>query len=234
MCVRSGVRDSSVHRGIVSFLELVALLRELLSRRLEQSTDEDSARHAQVRPKSRRRTPIPVPEVRGILKLAREPYRTIFTLAAVTGLRAGELLGLTLADVDFERLMICPRKQADDRTRQLRELKTKRSRTPVPITPEAATVISRLLGQALEEKPARPSVPESEGSSMQAGERRKVRPVASPQETGDLNPQDGLTRLPARARHCAGKQRSLASDRSANLAAYGHQDHVAILRARGC
>lgn len=84
-------------------------------------------------------------DVRRILKLAREPYRTIFTLAAVTGLRAGELLGLTVADVDFERLMICPRRQADDRTRELRELKTKKSRTPVPITPETATVIRTYL-----------------------------------------------------------------------------------------
>src|SRR5262249_20861297 len=83
--------------------------------------------------------------VQRILKLAREPYRTIFTLAAITGLRAGELLGLTVADVDFERLMVCPRKQADDRTRQLRELKTKRSRTPVPITQETAAVIRAYL-----------------------------------------------------------------------------------------
>jgi integrase len=46
-----------------------------------------------------------------------------------------------VADVDFERLTVCPRKQADDRTRELRELKTKKSRTAVPITPETATVI---------------------------------------------------------------------------------------------
>jgi integrase len=80
-----------------------------------------------------------------ILKLAREPYRTMFTLAWTVGLRAGELLGLTVADVDFDRLTICPRKQADDRTRELRELKTKKSRTPVPITPETATVIRAYL-----------------------------------------------------------------------------------------
>jgi integrase len=67
-------------------------------------------------------------DVQRIPKLAREPYRTIFTLAAFTGLRAGELLGLNLVDVDFERLMISPRKQADERTRELRELKTKKSR----------------------------------------------------------------------------------------------------------
>jgi integrase len=84
-------------------------------------------------------------EVQQILSAAREPYRTIFVLAAVTGLRAGELLGLTVADIDFDRLMICPRKQADDRTRVLRELKTKKSRTPVPITQQTATVLRDYL-----------------------------------------------------------------------------------------
>jgi integrase len=84
-------------------------------------------------------------DISRILKLAREPYRTMFTLAWTVGLRAGELLGLTVADVDFDRLTICPRKQADDRTRELRELKTKKSRTPVPITPETATVIRAYL-----------------------------------------------------------------------------------------
>jgi integrase len=84
-------------------------------------------------------------DVQQILKLSREPYRTMFTLAAMTGLRAGELLGLTVADVDFSRLMICPRKQADDRTRVLRVLKTKKSRTPVPITRETVAVIRAYL-----------------------------------------------------------------------------------------
>jgi integrase len=92
-------------------------------------------------------------DVQQILKLAREPYRTMFNLAAMTGLRAGELLGLTLADVDYERLMICPRKQADDRTRVLRELKTKKSRTPVPITEETATVIRAYLKTHWKENP---------------------------------------------------------------------------------
>jgi integrase len=83
--------------------------------------------------------------VQRILAAAREPYRTMFVLASRTGLRSGELLGLTVADIDFERLMICPRKQADDRTRVLRELKTKRSRSPVPITQETAFVLQGYL-----------------------------------------------------------------------------------------
>lgn len=88
-----------------------------------------------------------------ILGLARDPYRTMFTVAWAMGPRAGELLGLAVADVDFERLMICPRKQADDRTRELRELKTKESRKPVPITQETATVIRTYLQKHWKDNP---------------------------------------------------------------------------------
>jgi len=70
-----------------------------------------------------------------IIAAAKEPYRTIFILAWGSGLRAGELLGLTVNDIDFERKLILPRRQADDRTRQLRELKTKKSQSPVAMTP---------------------------------------------------------------------------------------------------
>ncbi len=69
-----------------------------------------------------------------IIAAAKEPYRTIFILAWGSGLRAGELLGLTVNDIDFEQKLILPRRQADDRTRQLRELKTKKSKSPVPMT----------------------------------------------------------------------------------------------------
>jgi integrase len=92
-------------------------------------------------------------DVPRIIELSREPYRTIFTLAWTAGLRAGELLGLTVADVDFERLLICPRKQADDRTRELRELKTRKSRTPVPITEETAAIIRAYLKSHWKENP---------------------------------------------------------------------------------
>jgi integrase len=102
-------------------------------------------------------------DVQQILKLAREPYRTMFTLAAMTGLRAGELLGLTVLDVDFERLMICPRKQADDRTRELRDLKTKRSRTPVPITEGTAKVIRAYLATHWKENPQKLLFPNRKG-----------------------------------------------------------------------
>ena len=41
-----------------------------------------------------------------IIASAKEPYKTIFALAWCTGLRAGELLGLTRGDLDFELKLI--------------------------------------------------------------------------------------------------------------------------------
>lgn len=83
-----------------------------------------------------------------IVAHAKEPYRTIFALAWSTGLRAGELLGLSIEDLDFERKLIFPRKQADDRTRSLRALKTKRSQSPVAMTPEVEALLRRYIATA--------------------------------------------------------------------------------------
>jgi integrase len=89
-----------------------------------------------------------------IIAGAKEPYRTIFALAWGTGLRAGELLGLTTADLDFERKLITPRKQADDSTRQLRELKTKKSKSPVAMTPEIEATLGSYLRNAWQANPS--------------------------------------------------------------------------------
>ena len=44
-------------------------------------------------------------EIQLILAKAQEPYRTWYGLAAETGLRAGELCGLTVDDIDLERVV---------------------------------------------------------------------------------------------------------------------------------
>jgi|SRR5690348_6016431 len=83
-----------------------------------------------------------------IVAASKEPYRTIFTLAWSAGLRAGELLGLTIGDLDFERKLIFPRKQADDRTRSLRDLKTRSSTAPVAMIPEVESVLRAYIAVA--------------------------------------------------------------------------------------
>ncbi len=49
-------------------------------------------------------------EVKRIVESAPEPYATIYLLAAMTGLRAGELFGLKTSDLDFERRLIYVRR----------------------------------------------------------------------------------------------------------------------------
>jgi integrase len=51
-------------------------------------------------------------EIQLILVKAKEPYRTWYGLAAETGLRAGELCGLTVDDLDLERGMLQVRQSA--------------------------------------------------------------------------------------------------------------------------
>jgi integrase len=48
-------------------------------------------------------------EVQRVLEAAPEPYRTLYWLAVETGMRAGELCGLRISDIDFDRsrLAVC-------------------------------------------------------------------------------------------------------------------------------
>jgi len=51
-------------------------------------------------------------EARKFITAAPEPYRTMFAIAATTGLRAGEVVGLQRADLDFDRRVIHVRRSA--------------------------------------------------------------------------------------------------------------------------
>lgn len=84
-------------------------------------------------------------EAARIIAEAKEPYKTIFALAWYTGLRAGELLALTINDLDFERKLVLPRKQVDDSTRKLRELKTRKSKSPVAMARELEAILLNYL-----------------------------------------------------------------------------------------
>jgi integrase len=66
-----------------------------------------SLRRLALPPVEARRTPrfFSAEETRRIIA-AREPYATIYSVAAITGVRAGELLGLKVTDIDFERRLI--------------------------------------------------------------------------------------------------------------------------------
>jgi integrase len=80
-----------------------------------------------------------------IIAAAREPYKTMFALAATTGPRAGELLALTVSDLDFRRNTICVSKSADDNTRIIRKPKTKKSVALLPMPSELAETMCGYL-----------------------------------------------------------------------------------------
>jgi integrase len=72
-------------------------------------------------------------QVARIIAASDEPYKTMFATAFATGLRAGELLALSVDDLDFERKTIRVEKSADDKNRQIRQPKTKNSVALLPM-----------------------------------------------------------------------------------------------------
>jgi integrase len=68
-----------------------------------------------------------------IIGNAKEPFSTMFAVLGVAGLRGGELLGLKVADLDFDRKVIHIQRSVDSRTKK--ELSTKGGRVsqlPMP------------------------------------------------------------------------------------------------------
>jgi integrase len=57
-------------------------------------------------------------EVGQIIIGAKEPYATMFAVLGMTGCRAGEMLGLKIGDLDFNRKVIYIRRSIDSRTKQ--------------------------------------------------------------------------------------------------------------------
>jgi integrase len=74
-------------------------------------------------------------QVGQIIINAKEPFATMFALLGMTGLRAGEMLGLKVADLDFNRKVIHIRRSVDSRTKKEQSTKSKGSASDVPIPP---------------------------------------------------------------------------------------------------
>ena len=73
-------------------------------------------------------------ELARLLAAVDEPYRTIFELAAETGARLGETLGLVWGEIDFDQATVTFTHQLDRNGRRV-ALKTRRSRRCIEITP---------------------------------------------------------------------------------------------------
>jgi len=78
-------------------------------------------------------------QVESILSLANEPWRTFFIVLALTGLRAGEALGLQWPDIDFHHKCIHVRRSAWYGKAQ--STKSKASAAPVTLPDALANVL---------------------------------------------------------------------------------------------
>lgn len=84
-----------------------------------------------------------VEQVRSILAIASEPWYTIFALAAMTGLRPGEVLGLSIDDLSFEQRLIFVRRSAW--YSHLISPKSSRSVATVPMPEPLAEMLTNYL-----------------------------------------------------------------------------------------
>jgi integrase len=80
-----------------------------------------------------------------IITEAKEPFKTLFSVAWFTGLRAGEILALTLDDLDFTNKTVRVNKSSDDNTREIRQPKTKASIALLPMPSALETTLRNYL-----------------------------------------------------------------------------------------
>jgi integrase len=82
-------------------------------------------------------------EARRIIAKALNPWRTMFAIAAMTGLRVGEVVGLQKADLDFDRRIIHVRRSAW--YGKVQTVKSKASQAPVVMADALATLLGEYL-----------------------------------------------------------------------------------------
>lgn len=89
------------------------------------------------------------------LAAAHEPYRTLFSLAAVTGARLSELLGLTWGEVDLEDMDLAELsiEEQVDRAGRRQPLKTEESRRVVELPRSLALMMARHKLRAEDSRP---------------------------------------------------------------------------------
>ena len=89
-------------------------------------------------------------EAKQIISTAEEPFRTMFAIAAMTGLRAGELLALQIDDLDFERKLIQIRRSVW--RGRIQTVKSKASRASVAM-PDVLSLILKVYLKSWRENP---------------------------------------------------------------------------------
>jgi integrase len=99
-----------------------------------------------------------------IIEAAPEPFKTLFALAWSTGLRAGEILALTVDDLDFNRMTVRVNKSLDDATREVRLPKTPKSIAVLPMTTMLEAKLRDYIHNHWKPNPAQILFPDRKGT----------------------------------------------------------------------
>jgi integrase len=103
------------------------------------------------------------------------------------GARAGELMALTVDDLNFERKTIRLNKSADDRTRVVRQPKTKKSVALLPMPSSLEALLRNYLQHDWKENPGKLffPAPRKEGFAYSRNNVVVVRTKANPPQAGN-------------------------------------------------
>jgi integrase len=83
-------------------------------------------------------------QAKAILELAPDPWRVMFAIAAYAGLRAGEILGLSVEDVDLVRGVLSVKKTAW--YGRIQTAKSVGSENTIPIAGNLAEMLRKFIG----------------------------------------------------------------------------------------
>jgi integrase len=104
-----------------------------------------------------------------IIGKARTQYATMFALLGMTSLRAGEMLGLKVGDLDFSRKVIHIRRSVDSRTKKEQSTKSAGSASDVPMPPELEARLKEFLLKYRRENPSGYVFANRNGNSYSVG-----------------------------------------------------------------
>jgi integrase len=106
-----------------------------------------------------------------IITHAKEPFATMFALLGMTGLRAGELLGLKVSDLNFDKKnkIIHIRRSVDSRTKKEQSTKSIGSATDVPMPPALEKRLRIFLRDHYRENPSGYLFANRNGNSYSVG-----------------------------------------------------------------
>jgi len=119
-------------------------------------------------------------QVGRIIGAAEEPYKTMFALAYVMGTRAGELMALTVPDLDFHRKTIRVNKSVDDLTGKVRQPKTKKSVALLPMPSYLEDMLRDFLKHHWKENPNQLLFPAPRKDGFSRGRNNVVRSGLKP------------------------------------------------------